>query len=144
MFRPGIGPNRNHFTSVARQGRCQPGGSVINISLVSQTTFPDHNYSPAEVGKLIHCHLVSPDVAIKLFIPELRIRSGSGCVFAASMSMPKTTMNEYDCLVFRKHEVRRPRKSLDMQSIAEPKGVQVSSHHNLRPGILASDTGHHS
>ena len=58
--------------------------------------------------------------------------------------MPKTTMNEDNSLVHRKHKVRFARQRSVVNAVSKPIRVESMPQRQLRLRILATDAGHHA
>ncbi|BCK88853.1 hypothetical protein MIZ01_2659 [Sideroxyarcus emersonii] len=60
------------------------------------------------------------------------------------MPMPETPLYKNDSLIFWQANIRRTRKSPDMQPIAESASMQIASHFHFWLSIFAADFGHHA
>ena len=60
------------------------------------------------------------------------------------MSMPVTSVNEDDGMVFAKEKVGVTWKPRDMQAKAKSSLMKAAPQQHFRPGVLAFDPGHHS
>jgi hypothetical protein len=83
---------------------------------------------------LVRLNLCTPELRARLRQPEER----------TIMSMPETTMHEYDCSVAWKNNIRFAGKVSHMQPEPKAAAMQSGTDKLLGRGILASDSGHHS
>lgn len=109
-----------------------------------QGAFPDNSHAPTKSAKHLLMTPVAIDISLKFLPPELFIGPGSGCVAAAFMSVPKTTMDEYHCPVFREDKVGGARQLPYMKSISKSSGEKKGAKRLLRPCILSTNTRHHA
>ena len=94
---------------------------------------------PAEEAELDAFFYVALFVAFYLLLPELAIALGQYEVFAAFVSMPKTTVDEDDCLVFAQYYVGGAWEPAHVDSVAVTARVQVTAHEHLGLGVPALD-----
>ena len=97
---------------------------------------------PAHGGELT-AHLPVPFlVPLHLIDPERRVSLRHRVTFAALVPVPETAVDEDTRPVLPHHDVRFPRKTRMIQTIAEAMPPQPFPHHHLRLGILAVDGSH--
>ena len=75
--------------------------------LVLRLAFPDGSDLPSQCFKTLQGLLISGDVSIELFLPELDSRLGSRGLLAAWVTVPKTSMYEYNYTVPLEYEIWR-------------------------------------
>ena len=109
-----------------------------------QSACPDDSHAPAKSVEHFGMTPIAINIPVEFLPPELVIGLGSGCVAAAFMSVPKTTMNEYHCPVFREDKVGAARQLPYMKSISESSGEKKGPKHSLRQSVLSANARHHS
>lgn len=97
---------------------------------------------PAEVAQLDAFFDVALFVAFYFLLPELAIALGHYKVFAAFVTVPEATVDEYDCLVFAQYYVGGAGQALDVYTVAVAVGMEVTAHNQLGFGVLALDARH--
>lgn len=107
-----------------------------------QFTFPNYNHTPPFGLKFLFHTLISCSIAINFRLPKFYIRFWESVILAVFMTMPKTSMNEYDCLVFAKNDIWFARQILIVQSIAKSMRVQITAHKHFRLSVVTPDSGH--
>lgn len=60
------------------------------------------------------------------------------------MSMPETSINKYNGVIFWEYEIGLARQSFAMKPVPEAHRMQVSSDNQFEPGILPSNPRHHA
>lgn len=62
----------------------------------------------------------------------------------AVVLMPEATIDQNYCAIFSENHIRLARQALMVQAISEALAVQTFSNQELRSGVDAPDTRHHS
>jgi hypothetical protein len=88
--------------------------------------------------------MISLDILIKLFLPELRIRARSCCIPTAWMPMPEAAMHKNGDLVFREDDVRRAWKIASVETKAESLCVKGTPDSQFRDCVSPLNTSHHT
>ena len=78
----------------------------------------------------------------QLLCPEACVRGGYWRTQAASMPVPKASVNKQDLLPRGKHQVRAAGERSLMQPVPVAEGMNQPSHQHLRLGVFASDSRH--
>jgi hypothetical protein len=86
---------------------------------------------------------ISIPIRPKLRLPELAVGFRYGRVFATTMLMPETSMNENNGTKFWKNDVGAAWEVLYMEAITETLRVQKPSHQHFRGSVLPFDASHH-
>ena len=104
--------------------------------------FPYCYYFPSKLFQFSSIFLVPLPVPADLDFPELHIRGRDPEISAAFMPVPETTMDEYDSLVFREHDIRMPRKPFVILPVSKSFRKKVLPDNNFRFRVPAMDTRH--
>lgn len=86
---------------------------------------------------------ISIPIRPKLRLPELAVGFRYGRVFAATMLMPETSMNENNGTKLWKNDVRFAWEAIYMEAITETLRVQKPPHQHFRSSVLPFDARHH-
>ena len=111
---------------------------------MSDTTFPNHDYSPLMLQKKSNIPLISLDIHRELFLPFFSVLVRAGRVFAPNMSMPETTMHKNGSPVLRQYNIRLSRKLPVMQPVPKTGSMQKPSDDQFGLSVLAPYSSHHS
>jgi hypothetical protein len=88
--------------------------------------------------------MVPEYILFEFLRPEFRPSGGRGCEAAAFVAMPETSMDEYDCLKFRKNQIGPARQSLVVEPVSQASCMQRLSHREFGLRVSPSDPRHHS
>lgn len=116
--------------------------SVLDRML--QRAFPDDSHAPAKSVEHLRMAPVSIDIPLEFLPPELLVGPGSGCVAAALMTVPETTVDEHHRPVLREHKVGGAGQLPHMKSISKPSGEKKGAKRSFRPGVLSANARHHA
>ena len=111
-------------------------GKFINLA------FPDKNDLPAKFFQFGLLEFVSFDISPELFFPELLVGRWHCCLRTSFVSMPKTTVNENNCLILRQDYIRLSRKIFHMQTKTIASAMQCGSDVHFRLRIFRSNPAH--
>jgi hypothetical protein len=123
-----------------RRAHCRNGALLI---AALQFAFPHDNDAPASLLKQVHITCISRNIRLELGFPEFRARRRVRCVPTSFMSMPETTMDKDNGLVFGQDDIRPARQVPGVKPVAKPSGMQCTPNHQLRLGVLSADPRHH-
>ena len=115
----------------------------LPLEISFKLTCPNDNYMPSVFLELSTVASVASFVLFKFLHPKLFPRLWRSCSFTSLVAVPKTTMNENNCPVFRQNQVGFPRETRSMQSKAQACAVKVTSYDLLGFCILGWDATHH-
>jgi len=116
--------------------------SVLDRML--QRAFPDDCHAPAKRVEHLHMAPVAIDIPLKFLPPELFVGLGRGCVAAAFMPVPETTVDEHHRPVLREHKIGGAWQLAHMKSISKPSGEKKGAKRSFRPGVLSANARHHA
>lgn len=111
---------------------------------VPQFTLPDNKDFPAKTHKFTGMPRIADCIRRQLRPPKIqtRLRQAGKLASHITVTMPKTSMHEYDLLAFSKDDVRFSRQILSMEPIAISKTVQGSAHEHFWRRIASSNACH--
>ena len=104
-----------------------------------QLTLPDNDRVPAEEAELDAFLYVALFVAFYLLLSVLGIAFGQYEVFAAFVSVPKTTVDKYCGFVLPKDNVGCAGEPAHVYPVAVTARVQVTAHKHFGLGVFALD-----
>ncbi len=107
-----------------------------------QLTFPYRDAVPSHAHQPLLFLLVTLLVTGNLPHPEICVGLRHGIVPASLVTVPETAIHEDARTVLAEHNVRMPRQSCIIHTIAEALCPQEPPHHHLRLRILALDGSH--
>lgn len=131
--------------NLAAQPDCirQPSQHRVELR-VAKRTLPEDEDPPASVQKHGDSIAIAPDVGGKFSFPEFNIAARCRGILAALVSMPVTAVNKHHRTMTRKNQIRSTGQASVMQPKTQSSAMQKASDKHLRPGILATDSGHHA
>lgn len=96
-------------------------GELIDVNYLA---LPDHNNAPSGSAQLTQCALVPLPSCLELGCPEVAVCFCGICESAATVPMPKASVDKDDCIVFGQHDVGVAWQVPPMQSESIAHAVQ--------------------
>ena len=105
-------------------------------------TLPYPDYSPSKGFQFSFVADISGNVAFNLFFPKFDIGFWQTEILAVLMTMPKSSVDENDGLVFRQNNIRLPWEFFDLNTKPQTTREKILPHNHLRLCILPLDCCH--
>jgi len=111
---------------------------------MSQFTFPDNQYLPAETPQRILMPHVPFGICRELRHPKVKTRFRKPCESAGriTVTMPKASMNENHLAAISKDNVRLSWKGFSVEAVAIAQAMQKPPDRHFRFGVAALDAPH--
>gem|GEM_PF-1694386 len=129
------------------QGSKRPSYQMMRLQNVLKFirfcfTFPDHHHPPSKTFKGCSDALVSSTVVFEFFEPEVRLGLGNSRDGTILMTVPETTMDQNNCAILGKGDVRLSGQVSPVKAKAPSSSVQCLANGYLRLRVFALKPGH--
>lgn len=111
---------------------------------IFELTFPYCKNAPSVAEQFLHYPAISIYIRFQFFCPEIDTCFRQNCVFAAGMTMPKTSVHKNADFQSRQYNVRFSWQVPAMKSEAVTMCMQKPPDSQFRFGVFSLDPGHHS
>ena len=105
-------------------------------------TFPDSHHFPSDPTKRLNAPLIPFDVSAKFQRPITDPRLGSPPVFACSVLVSKTTVDEDDLSPSREYQIGRSRQGSLMKPVTVSEAIQKSADNEFWLRVFSSNPAH--
>ena len=105
--------------------------------------FPNNDNFPSHSSQLSLIPLIALYCPLEFRQPIIITSRGRACTFAAPVPVPETSMNKYNCSIFRQNNVRISREVCSIQSETITQVMNQRTNSDFRACVRRSDAPHY-